>query len=398
MKNYSGEKFIFLSITCILFLLPSRVDGQQISGIHLSNAPVDWEGNAPPNSTIGLPRDLTLKYNQNDITFNIALPDVGASATEYRFKLDSFDKNWLPLNGEKYVRYTNVAPGDYTFIIGSFQGNGTLDKVESSFHFVIVPPLWLRWWFIVICLTPVIFLTNHLIKKWVEKIKQEEQKKIEFSRQLVEYKLIALRAQMNPHFIFNVLNTIQYFIHNNDKYSAYDCLSKFSKLIRLMLDKSNQTWVRLDDEIKILNFYVEIELLRFQNKFQYLMDVDPDLDPKHVKISSFLIQPYVENAIIHGLMNRKDNGKIKIQIKKCAGGNLHCTIEDNGVGRAKAEEVKNKKDILYKSFGMSITENRLNLINEDVKGFLVTDLYDKDDKPAGTRVEIIVPYTIKQSN
>jgi len=212
-----------------------------------------------------------------------------------------------------------------------------------------------------------------------------QKKKIEAQRkeQVKSLKYKALTAQMNPHFIFNALNSIRSFVLNNDAKQADKFLTKFAKLMRSMLDSSREDYRLLSQEVEVLNNYLSIEQLRFDNQFSYTIEIAEDMEMDDIRIPSFLIQPYVENAIIHGVMNRED-GEIKINFSRednC----VLCVIEDNGCGIQNAE-VEDKQ---HKSVSMSITKERLASIGlqSDVN---IIDLSNEDGAPCGTRVEVLI--------
>ncbi len=151
-----------------------------------------------------------------------------------------------------------------------------------------------------------------------------------------------LRQQMNPHFIFNTLNSIQYYMYQHDKLATNTYLTKFSSLMRKVLDNSNHTSIPLRDELDALTLYLDLECLRFKDKFSYEINVDEEIDPLFYKVPTMLIQPYVENSICHGLMPREDKGIVKIDMKLDKD-HIICTIEDNGIGREAAQERKKMK-------------------------------------------------------
>jgi len=202
-----------------------------------------------------------------------------------------------------------------------------------------------------------------------------------------------LRTQMNPHFIFNTLNSIQYYVFQNDRIASNDYMTKFAKLIRKTLENSEHPAIPIDEEIGALKLYLELESLRFKEKFDWKIEIDEEIDTYMYKIPTMLIQPFVENAIGHGLMNKVGKGYINIGLK--LGENcILCSIEDNGVGREKAMEIKNNKKENHISLGTSITESRLKLVNSLYgKSMKVeyTDMKDDDGKACGTRVEICIP-------
>ena len=203
-----------------------------------------------------------------------------------------------------------------------------------------------------------------------------------------------LRQQMNPHFIFNTLNSIQYYVFQNDKISSNNYMTKFASLIRKTLENSRYTEISIKEELDALHLYLELEELRFKEKFDWTIRVDEEIDTLAFKIPTMLIQPYVENAITHGLMN-KENGKGFLQVElQLQGDQIICMIEDNGIGRAKAVEIRQQKNNNHKSLGTNITESRLKLVNElygKSMKVVFTDLMDASQEPAGTRVEINIP-------
>lgn len=221
--------------------------------------------------------------------------------------------------------------------------------------------------------------------------KQHDAELAEANKKIEELKLMALRSVMSPHFIFNVLNSIQFFIARNDRLNAINYLSTFSKLIRSILNHSVTNRIKLVEEVELLKNYVHLEMTRFEEKFSFEMDVASGLDMESVEIPSLLIQPYVENAILHGLYNKKTPGVLKIRVKE-GKQSVVFQIEDNGVGRAEAMRVRRETFPAHKSVGIRLTEERLKLIKQQNNAaFEVEDLFDNDG-PSGTRVTISIPY------
>ena len=209
------------------------------------------------------------------------------------------------------------------------------------------------------------------------------------NKTISELKLMALRSVMNPHFIFNALNSIQFFIAKNDRLNAINYLSTFSKLIRGILNNSVNNKVKLSEEIELLTHYVNLELLRFENKFEFILSISPELDIDSIEIPSLLIQPYVENAILHGLYNKSEKGTLKIGVREDKDFVLF-EIEDDGVGREIAQKLRQQNFPQHKSMGTVLTEERLKLINlEEKASFEIIDLF-KEGKSSGTLVRIWV--------
>jgi LytS/YehU family sensor histidine kinase len=237
----------------------------------------------------------------------------------------------------------------------------------------------------VIVLLVVLLMRYIAIRGQLRKEKSEN-----LNRNLLNLKLKALRAQMNPHFTFNVMNSIQHFILHRNEESAHRYLSKFSKLMRAILNNSEKDTVSIAEEIKALELYLELESMRFEQGFSYAIVIDRNIDVQRVHIPSMLIQPFVENALIHGILPSQKKGKLTVEIR-LEDNRLLCIIEDNGVGRAKAME---KKKAGHKSFGTSITKERLSTINALHNSTLsekTIDLYDASGQATGTRVEIYIP-------
>ncbi|HEY0653577.1 MAG TPA: PAS domain S-box protein [Chryseosolibacter sp.] len=217
--------------------------------------------------------------------------------------------------------------------------------------------------------------------------KMKDRELVEAQAKIGELKLMALRSVMNPHFVFNVLNSIQYYITKNDRLNAINYLSMFSKLIRSILNHSVNNKIKLAEEIEMLKHYVNLEMTRFENKFNFVLTVAPDIDADSIEIPSLLVQPYVENAILHGLYNKKSEGTLRISVFE-RDEILTFEIEDDGVGREEARRLKSKNAPAHKSMGIKITEERLKLINESNNVALQIIDLNNGHGPAGTKVVI----------
>lgn len=227
----------------------------------------------------------------------------------------------------------------------------------------------------------------------IDVIKKREYEKTELQNKIATTELKALRAQMNPHFIFNAINSVQYFMTSNDPASSQKYLSKFAKLIRYVLENSKPSTISLDKEIDALKLYIDLEILRFENHFEYQFMIDENINTSFIQIPSMLIQPYVENAIWHGLMHKKSSGKLMINIT-IKSSILTCIIEDNGIGRVQSQKNKTVESLTqHKSFGMAVTMERIEIIsrlNNIAPEVNVIDLYE-NNLATGTRVEIKSP-------
>jgi len=215
----------------------------------------------------------------------------------------------------------------------------------------------------------------------------------EMKQKIAEVTQANLRQQMNPHFIFNTLNSIQYYMYQHDKLATNNYLTKFSSLMRKVLENSQHTSVPLRDELEALNLYLELEMIRFKDKFDFEIKVDDEIDPFLYKVPTMLIQPYVENSISHGLMPSEGKGMVKIALK-LENEYISCIIEDNGIGREASHELRRKKENNHNSLGTRIVASRLDLVNALYGTSLktiYTDLKNIKGEPEGTRVEIQIP-------
>jgi PAS domain S-box-containing protein len=208
----------------------------------------------------------------------------------------------------------------------------------------------------------------------------------EAEKRIGELKLMSLRSAMNPHFIFNALNAIQFFISNNERAQAIQFLSKFSRLVRGILTASAENRITLSEELDLLNHYIDLELLRFENKFAVQLRVDDNVDLQ-AQVPSLLIQPFVENAILHGLANVQ-GGLLTIQIRKYDALRLEFEIEDNGIGRQASHKLQTHKNDHHKSLGLSLVEERLKILNGNADLSLAIEDLHSGNTPTGTRVKI----------
>lgn len=225
---------------------------------------------------------------------------------------------------------------------------------------------------------------------------KEKQKRIrsEMGRKHLETEQKLLRAQINPHFMFNALNSVQSYISGNDNLKAMSFLAKFSQLMRSILENSRKSMVSLEEEINTLTLYMELEAMRFKNTFDFQIRVDKKLRPSKTFIPPMLVQPFVENAVKHAFRDLDKKGKLTIDFNR-ENGTVHCVVEDNGVGRAKSLNQKRGAGKQHVSLGMQVTRERLETLKSEKKspaGFEVTDLKSAEGKASGTRVNITMPY------
>ena len=271
------------------------------------------------------------------------------------------------------------------------------NKIPASFTFTINIPFWKTWGFIIISALLIIAVFMLFISVRIRKIKNREKQKTELNKKIANIESQALRSQMNPHFIFNTLTSIQHYISNHNTDAALKYLSKFAKLMRKIMENSKQQMITVAEESNALNLYLELEVMRFEKKFEYDIVIDPNIDQNYDRIPSMLIQPYVENGIIHGLLPKQGLGKISITLQK-QNDTILCIIEDSGIGRENSKKFKKNRVQQHKSMGMSITQERLEILNASLSSNInaeIIDLYDNNE-PAGTKVRLIIPLEVNE--
>jgi ligand-binding sensor domain-containing protein len=342
-----------------------------------------------------LPDNSVLPYDLNNISFHyIGICLSNPEKVRYIHKLEGFDKYWSPETDENVTRYSNLPPGNYTFKVRCSNNEGIWNQ-PIFFNFTIKRPYYQQWWFIVSVVGFVVSIIILIFRLRINQLKREQGKETEKQIEISKNQLKALRSQMNPHFMFNSLNSIQNYIVNNKDDRAILYLNKFAKLMRMILNNSEKSVVTLREELDAMRLYIELEQMRFQNTFQYEINVNGEIDQDFEQIPTMLIQPYVENAILHGLNPKKEEGLLKIEIR-LAGGVMICSIIDNGIGREKSAEMKRNSAKEHKSMGMDITKQRLQILNSVNNSNLsvrINDLKDEKGLPAGTKVDIFIPIT-----
>lgn len=336
---------------------------------------------------------LQLEHSNNDIGIRyIGLSYQSQGNIMYKYLLTGHMQKWTYTSVTE-AQFYSLSPGDYRFLVYAQNAKGIWSKDPARLSFTILPAFYQTWWFKILVAVTILMTMILLFLTRLRNIKKKERQRTALNKKLAELKLTALRAQMNPHFIFNSLTSIRRFIHANDPSSAEKYITDFAHLLRLILNNSDKEFIRLEDEIKILKAYLECESLRFVNRFEYAIQVDSELDTQDLKIPPLIIQPYLENAIQHGftyLVDRKGILKISFNLE---GDILKCIIEDNGVGRKKAVELKEPQKVKYQSKGMDLSHERLqtlNILKEAEMKVEVTDL-EHNGESIGTRITVFIP-------
>lgn len=333
---------------------------------------------------------LSLKMNEPNIPsffFKANFLNAGEEAN-YRYRLIGLENaNWLNTK-ENFIAYSQLKPGNYSFEVSVQLLNGEFSP-PKYIDFNIKPLFWQTLWFKAFFVLFSLGVIVLIIKLYIQN--KENKRKIE--SEINDLKQQSLNAQMNPHFVFNSLNSIQNFILQNDKSSANKYLIKFSRLIRLIFENSKKLNISLKEELEASAIYLELEALRTQDKFSFHFDIDPNVDLAQTEIPSSLIQPLLENAVWHGIMNKEGKGEINIRIY-FKNDQLFIEITDDGVGRDASNAnnlILNKR---HSSSGLFLTEKRLDLFNNSFKNdyyYEIIDLRDEKNQSIGTKIIFSIP-------
>ncbi len=305
----------------------------------------------------------------------------------YRYKMQGLNTDWVT-SKEKSIQFTNLPIGEYVFLLQARKGEQVWSE-PIEVKFVVLPPVWRKWWFIALSIL-FIALVGYLIISYRFKVIKRE-KDLVIDKLKAEQR--ALRAQMDPHFVFNVVASAQYLVMKEDNEKAIEFLNKFSRLMRSTLDHSNSNLITLDQELKFLENYISLERLRLEDGFEYEFILDLDRDASSILIPPFIIQPFIENSIHHGLKNKEGekNLKINIVLDKTY---LSIKIADNGIGRANAGKYFSEEKMKRKSHGIRIIKERLQLHNDKKERNVI--YIDPED--GGTEVVIRIKTEKNESN
>jgi len=334
--------------------------------------------------------ELTLDYWQNTIEIELLplhLVSPEANVCSYRLPLQS--EEWIALGYNRTINLANLSPGKYILEGRCANADGIWSQPISLLTLNIAKPYWQTFWFVSLVGLFLLFGVLAVYRVRIRQLKKSARLKHEFTRQIAELEMKALRAQMNPHFLFNSLNSVSLLIDKGMNTEAKRYLAKYSELIRQILNNSRQKFIRLDEELETLRLYLDLEQIRFKN-FTYCINVDDNVEADFIEIPPLLLQPYVENALWHGLMNKQEGEReLLIAVTKDER-SVRIRIEDNGIGRAQAQLIKSRNGRNRESLGAKISEDRLMYLKE-VYGRDVFVEVDDLENPSGTRVTIGLP-------
>ncbi|MVM41133.1 hypothetical protein GO730_31295 [Spirosoma sp. HMF3257] len=351
--------------------------------VHIVSAQLLENAHDPSTSGRTIASNEVLPYYRNSVNFQftgISLSDP--TGIRYTYKLAGLpDATWSAFSNQNSINVNNLSPNTYTLQVKAINAEDVESKREATFTFTIEPPFWQTWWFQLIVALVVASAIWAIVQFRIRFLNEKHKTAL----QLSEWKLKALQSQMNPHFIFNSLNSIQNFIITNQPIEGVKYLSKFSKLVRKILENSNYQQMKLERVMETLQMYVELEAMRFNQEFTYQFVISDDDSLYDTLLPPMLFQPFVENAIWHGLMPKKGDKLLLIKVER-QGDTLLCIIDDNGVGRGNRAKKEG-----HTSRGESITKDTFDAFNQQMGKEATLAIIDKIDPLTGTRVEIRIP-------
>jgi ligand-binding sensor domain-containing protein len=371
----------------VTFFDEEKMASQSQCNLQFVDITIDGQTYHPADAPVLIP------HKKNNIQFNyVGISYKSAGDIRYRYRLLGLDSAWLETK-ETFLHYPTLPSGDYSLELQAINKFGIYSKVLTT-RFTIDKLLYERTWFRI--LIGVVFLAATTLLVWliIQRIRKREQEKTATNKRISELEQLSRKAQMNPHFIFNSLNSIQQYVMDADVAGANKFISGFSRLIRQTLDFSSKPEISLEEELDYLTNYLDIERTRLENTFSWAVDIDDTVNTAEYYIPPMILQPFVENSVRHGLRFRRDKeGKVIIKVKRECD-HLVCILEDNGVGRKAAMKYKSVSPINYQSKGMSLTADRIDMFNKEHEHKItmqIDDLEDSEQNALGTRVTICFP-------
>lgn len=338
-------------------------------------------------------KSVLLNYNQNYLEVELlGIHLTAPNSTQYAFQIN--DQPWQSIGSDRKLTLSNLSSGTYMINAKASNSDGIWSDEKVVLTFQILPPWWKTKWFYLVVLLTFLGSILTLYRYRIQQTKTKERRQTELNKRFAEIELKALQAQMNPHFLFNSLNSVKSFISKGENALAANYLTQFSKLIRLILNNSREKFVRLNDELEALSLYLDLESARFGASFNYEIKVGDNVSSDFLEVPPMLLQPFVENSIWHGLLHKEVGDRnLKVEIIR-SGDLIKMIVEDNGIGRAAAAKLQTRSSSKKESLGMKITQDRLDLLRSIYGGgasIRIEDLIDSQNKVKGTRVIITLP-------
>lgn len=334
-----------------------------------------------------LKEDYSLPFSKNDVTIEFSGVDLTGFIPLFEYSTNNSD--WQRTDK---IELKRLAPGTYKIKIRAIKRDGTPSTQIAGVSISIKTPFWKSNWFWTVLVLVTFSLIIYFIQRRNRQRQQAALQKVITEKKIAELEMQALKAQINPHFVFNCLNSIKSFIYEKDYLQADKYLDKFSLLLRSTMDNADAAIIPLEEEIKYLDTYLQLEKLRFTDKFDYSIEVEPGIDRSQIFVPAMLLQPYVENAIRHGVRFLEDKkGVILIAIRK-EDRHLICEIDDNGIGREKSAQLRSEIHVEYQSRGMQLSKRRAELYGIEQK---VIDKRNAKGEAEGTTIILIIPMELK---
>ncbi|MDE5421734.1 histidine kinase [Ancylomarina sp. DW003] len=359
----------------------------------------DWQ---PDSSKINIWTNkisgpIDLSHNQNYLTFNFGFQNcLNPGKSIFRYQLKEFDSKWSEWSTNRQAIYSNLPSGKYTLKVQGKHLN-KVNIIPLSIEISIAYPWWKKPWFYAITFAILVGLIIASMRIYTRKIRKEEEERSKINASILDLKMKTLQNQLDPHFIFNALNSIQGYILEQETENALDYLSDFSTVLRKNINNADKDYISLSDEIAYLKHYVKLEQMRFMDRFIFEIVMNKNINPYNYCIPPMLIQPFIESAIKFGISGCKGDGLILINFDLEDNSYIRCTIEDNGIGRSKSKEFDAESRKLSHNKTMDIIQERITLLNKinnsNLKyDYKIFDLYDETQNPVGTKVEIGLPF------
>lgn len=336
--------------------------------------------------------DNLFNYHENNITIHFSATALRSHGNEiFQYRLN--DGDWIETTADApFARFPKLAPGVYTFEIRAINEQGASSQIKRV-NFTIDNHFTQKWWFVGLITFLIIAVVVWIVRNRIRRLQKQNSLIAEqqyLRKEVYKSKITALRAQMNPHFMFNALNTIQEFIITNQKEIASEYLADFADLMRKYLEQSKKEEILLSEELETLEIYLGLENLRSDGNLQFSIQSEPTLNPYEIRIPVMLLQPFIENAIKHGLLHKDGDKILTVSFRMLSESRLECRIEDNGIGRDASLAINRKKQLNHRSFSTSAIDQKIELVNESSSRNLSIQVEDlmNDGHPSGTRVVI----------
>jgi len=347
-------------------------------------------------------KEIVLKHDQNSIiVFYDVIDFSDKKDIQFSWKMDGFTNDWVEMPRMNYdssqIAYIqNIKPGKYLLQVKVRVGKGQWRSQTAEMIIFVSAPFWQTWWFwaaVIVIISALVFL---IVNLRVRSVRKQAGLKSAHEKELVELEAKALRAQMNPHFIFNCLNSIKSLIQQHEEEKSITYLTTFSKLIRTLFNNADKKQISLYDEIETCKLYLQLEAMRFGNKLSYSVDIDENIDLKSIDVPALIFQPFIENAIWHGIVPMEKGGTVQLMVMK-ENGTVKIVVEDDGIGRVASQQNKPASSIVHQSKGVNLTQSRLELDNLLQQRKAKLEIIDKEDEKGIATGTVVVITLVEES-